>query len=195
MSKTIGTNVAFFRRKKGITQRQLADKTNLSVSFISHIENNISKPSSESINNIAKVLGVSVSDLEVDDNLQKLKNEDIELIKLLTKLTIDTKIEWSKHEDGYAYYSTQVKDVTYNLNFSYNYGGEIDKITLEIYSNGIDEPIYITSDTNGYYKTMFNLIEEIQTLERDKSPVFRYIKDLEDLDNGVSDDDEQIPFW
>ncbi len=195
MSKTIGTNVAFFRRKKGLTQRQLADKTNLSVSFISHIENNISKPSSESMQNIAKVLGVSVSDLEVDAHLQKLKNEDIELIKLLIKLTIDTKIERLRCEEEYCCYSTQVKNVTYNLRYSNNYGGDIDSINLEIYSDDIGEPNYnINSDTNGYYNIMFKLIDEIQTLERDKSPVFRYMKDLEDLDNGVIDENGDLPF-
>ena len=44
MNNTISENLAFYRRKRNLTQKELAEKTGLSISFISHIENKVSEP-------------------------------------------------------------------------------------------------------------------------------------------------------
>lgn len=185
MSNTISENLAFYRRKRNLTQKELAEKTGLSISFISHIENKVSEPSDENLKKIADALGVSVSDLRVDENLKKLKNENIELIKLLTKLTRDLKIKWECNNNGYGdYYISEINNNTYNLSYGFNIGGEIDYIKLEIISDNLRNPVIIDSQNdNNEYNYLFNLINEIKTLEHDNSPVFSFLKDLEELDN------------
>ncbi len=56
----IGLNIAFYRKKAGMTQEQLAEKANLSRNFISTVEApNIVKPLSlESLFNIAQAMGI-----------------------------------------------------------------------------------------------------------------------------------------
>ena len=41
--QTLGLRIAYYRKKKGMTQEQLADKLNMSWSFISQVEANNGK--------------------------------------------------------------------------------------------------------------------------------------------------------
>ena len=68
-NKTLGIKISCFRRLKGYTQSQLAERTGVSLSYIAKIEgglvsNCVSLPV---INNIAKELDISIDDL-VDSN-------------------------------------------------------------------------------------------------------------------------------
>ncbi|MDU1316914.1 helix-turn-helix transcriptional regulator, partial [Anaerococcus hydrogenalis] len=103
MNNTISENLAFYRRKRNLTQKELAEKTGLSISFISHIENKVSEPSDENLKKIADALGVLPSDLKSDGDLKKIKNENIELVKLLIKLTREEKIKWDYDNDSSAW--------------------------------------------------------------------------------------------
>ena len=185
MGNTISENLSFFRRKKGYTQKELAKNTGLSVSFISHIENKVSEPSEENLVKIADALDVSVSDLKVDDNLKKLKNDDIELIKLLTKLTSNSKIS-CKLEQSSNYrnlLSTNINDVNYKLIYSSNMNGDVYFIVLNIISDIVEKPISIRSDVNNNYDYLFELVQSINNLEREQYPIFKFLKDLEKLDD------------
>lgn len=183
MNNTISENLAFYRRKRNLTQKELAKKTGLSISFISHIENKVSEPSDENLKKIADALGVSVSDLRVDENLKKLKNEDIELLKLLIKLTLNLKIEWGFTVDNYGdCYYTNINDVDYRIRYRLNNSGDIYYIYLSIVSELTSKPIMIDSENNNNYDYLFELVQTITNLERDKNPVFKYLKDLENLD-------------
>lgn len=51
------------RLEKQLTQKELAKITGLSTSFISSMERGINAPSFETLESIAKALGVSVEDL------------------------------------------------------------------------------------------------------------------------------------
>ena len=58
--KNIGFRIQFFRKKSGLSQEQLAEKTGLSYSTISHIESLSPYPMSMSaIYQIANALGVA----------------------------------------------------------------------------------------------------------------------------------------
>ena len=104
MKNDISKNLAYFRRKRNMTQKELAKRTGLSISFISHIENKISEPSDENLKKIAEVLEVSPSDLQQNEDLKTIRDENLELIKLLIKLTLEEKIEWEKMSDEHSYY-------------------------------------------------------------------------------------------
>lgn len=59
----IGDNLLELRIKKKLTQQALANKSNIDRSMISKIEKNKTQPSLSTLENIAKALEVSVSEL------------------------------------------------------------------------------------------------------------------------------------
>ena len=63
LSKFIGANIKGFRKEKGLSQRELANKVDLSQSSIAQYERGDLFPSLESIYKISFALEISVSDL------------------------------------------------------------------------------------------------------------------------------------
>ena len=59
----IGDEIKLYRKRKGMTQVQLADTLNLAQSTIASWEKNTRRPDIDLLPTIAKVLGVAVSDL------------------------------------------------------------------------------------------------------------------------------------
>ena len=59
----LGDNIKRRRKALHLTQQQLADKSNLSLNFVGKIEVAFSKPSLDTLIDIASALDVSVSDL------------------------------------------------------------------------------------------------------------------------------------
>lgn len=57
----IGTAIKTIRKKKGLTQKQMGDKCNLSLNAVSNIEKNASFPPKATIERICKVLEIPVS--------------------------------------------------------------------------------------------------------------------------------------
>lgn len=75
----IGKLIKKERKKKGITQEELANKTNYSLSFIANIESNTSQSFSlHTLYNIANALNVSVHNLIPDG--KDLKKTEYKLI-------------------------------------------------------------------------------------------------------------------
>lgn len=60
MDNTLGKRVASLRKRRGDTQKDLADRAGLSIPFISDIENDKRSPGSESLLRLADALGVSM---------------------------------------------------------------------------------------------------------------------------------------
>lgn len=58
-----GDIIKSFRKEKRLTQKELADKVNLTSQVISNIERNYTSVSAEDLANIAKVLGVTPNQL------------------------------------------------------------------------------------------------------------------------------------
>lgn len=189
----LSENIAYYRRKKGFTQKELAEKTGLSRSFISQIENNTNTPSNDSLFKIAEALGISVESLK-DNEKNYVKDEDIEILKLLIDLTLDLKIKWEEtpvSTEMYSdyFYRTVINDVTYDLTYDIyrDYGGEYyDDIDLRI-KHDEDNCYWISSkDDANKDKILTQLLESIKGLERDKSPLFNIINDLEKLKDDSS---------
>ncbi len=53
---TLGRNIYFYRKKKMLTQEELAEQTGLSVGFISQLERGITKPSIDTLSDICDFL-------------------------------------------------------------------------------------------------------------------------------------------
>jgi len=61
--KELGKNIKKRRKELGLTQQELADRLDKSLNFIGKIEVAFSKPSLDTLIEIAQVLECSVSDL------------------------------------------------------------------------------------------------------------------------------------
>ena len=59
----LGKNIKKFRKKAGLTQQGLADKVGISLNFMGKIEVAFSKPSLDTVIDIADKLNTTVSDL------------------------------------------------------------------------------------------------------------------------------------
>lgn len=67
----VGQAIKFYRKKLGMTQEQLAEKSNLSVKYISLIENGSSKNISiQKLSNIATALDVNLASMLATDKPQ-----------------------------------------------------------------------------------------------------------------------------
>lgn len=72
----VGKNIRKYRKQKGLTQRQLAEKCNYSENFIGDIENNTFKTFSlNTLYHISKVLGVHIKYLfeDLEEEVEKNK--------------------------------------------------------------------------------------------------------------------------
>lgn len=69
----IGRQIALHRQRTGITQEQLAEMCNLSVTHISRIENGHRRPSLDVLISIADILGTTIDGLlagnQINDDL------------------------------------------------------------------------------------------------------------------------------
>lgn len=61
--KLLAKNIKQRRQKLGLTQQQLADRLNMSLNFVGKIEVAFSKPSLDTLIEIAEALETTVSDL------------------------------------------------------------------------------------------------------------------------------------
>lgn len=63
INKALGKNIRALRKKKELTQEELAYKSELDYSYINQIENGKRNPSMEAVERIAKALGTKVQNL------------------------------------------------------------------------------------------------------------------------------------
>lgn len=186
-------NLEYYRKKKKMTQGELAKKIGVSTTFVSQIENGISNPSDENLLKISEILNVSVNDLNLSNRNTLSSNTDIiiELIRLLKMKTKSNLIEWIDYDDNsidFTIYKTTVKDTEYLLivnpdeNLNSNLDIEVEQsLILEIKTKG-NNTIRITDENNQeYQKELGLLLYEIQKPEFDYYTVKRLIQELNDL--------------
>jgi len=90
----IGQKIKELRLENGLTQKELANRCELTKGFISQIENNVTSPSIYTLDNILEVLGSSLSDFFHEDKEENayVFTEDDFYIKLDEELK--HKIKW-----------------------------------------------------------------------------------------------------
>lgn len=59
----LGKRIAYFRRRAGLTQEELAEKTEYSVDFIGLVERGINAPTVARLADVANAVGVEVWEL------------------------------------------------------------------------------------------------------------------------------------
>lgn len=60
--KKYGKTIAKLRKEKGLTQEQLGKKLNISYQAISKWENDLSEPSLDTLENLSKVFGITLTE-------------------------------------------------------------------------------------------------------------------------------------
>lgn len=81
----IGESIKIFRKNSGLTQQQLADKSNISRSYLADVEKNRYNPSIDTLQKIATSLGVSVDVFLKDEAGTTTINENIQTSSLSLK--------------------------------------------------------------------------------------------------------------
>ncbi|MDR1956290.1 MAG: helix-turn-helix domain-containing protein [Treponema sp.] len=59
----LGKRIRFYRQQRQLSQATLAERADISITFLSKIERGLKFPTSETLSGIANGLGVSLSDL------------------------------------------------------------------------------------------------------------------------------------
>ena len=59
----LGKKVKYLRRRANLTQAQLAEKTDLSINYVSEIETGIASPTLKTLLKLAQELGVEIKEL------------------------------------------------------------------------------------------------------------------------------------
>jgi len=89
----LGKRIQFFRKQRQLSQAVLAEKADISTTFLSKIERGIKYPTSETISGIANGLGVELRDLFCQDEMQadyqkmldRLQNDVMQTVETVFK--------------------------------------------------------------------------------------------------------------
>ena len=85
MINTVGENIKYYRKLKGMKQRQLAEKSSLSERSIISYENGKRFPKIEQLISLSKALGISVDKLNPDIDLPNVQIIEKPLSEYSTK--------------------------------------------------------------------------------------------------------------
>lgn len=77
MKNVIGENIKRVREKKGMTQKELAEKCNLATITIRQYESGKREPKTRTLNKIAKALDVYILELTIDKHAHHMSILDI----------------------------------------------------------------------------------------------------------------------
>ncbi|WP_211746396.1 helix-turn-helix transcriptional regulator [Paenibacillus sp. Marseille-Q4541] len=102
---SIGANIKEWRKIRGLTQLQLAEKTNLSRSYVADLERNRYNPSVETLEAFAKVLNIKISDLI------ESKNPDLHEESELADIPIEKLNQYTLTYKGHTLSKEEADDV------------------------------------------------------------------------------------
>ncbi|MCK4818352.1 helix-turn-helix transcriptional regulator, partial [bacterium] len=84
-SNKFSENLARIRREKGISQKDLADRSGISSRMIAHYEKHVSHPALEKIERIAETLNVSIAELLGFTSITKNSEASVSLSNINTR--------------------------------------------------------------------------------------------------------------
>ncbi|MGP7817730.1 helix-turn-helix domain-containing protein [Niallia sp. 01092] len=103
---TVGENIKLHRKKAKLTQQQLAEKANMSRSYLADLERNRYNPSLDTLKAIAVALNINVSDIVEDKN--KIEDFNPELTEKDEKdiqKELQKMIDGLEGKNGYAHFN------------------------------------------------------------------------------------------
>ncbi len=84
--RKIGKNIKKIRMQKGLSQQQLAQKSGISQSFLSALENGKKSPTVDSLNKICRSLGISLAEFFSRERSQEFAALPAEIVTLVEEL-------------------------------------------------------------------------------------------------------------
>ena len=121
ITMTVGENIRRIRKEKHLSQRELGKKLGISQQMIGQYENNPTPPKLETVRKIAKVLNVSVSELdprvdaEIDSlelELRRLQNKEFEEF---SRLISEEMFFSEKYDEIIKQYDPKIKELYMHL--------------------------------------------------------------------------------
>jgi transcriptional regulator with XRE-family HTH domain len=76
----IGTNIKKYRKEKGLTQRELADKLNIATNSLSRYEIGERRPPIDMIEKIAEILNITPIQLMYDEEVENALDQSAEIL-------------------------------------------------------------------------------------------------------------------
>ncbi|MDR0497927.1 MAG: helix-turn-helix domain-containing protein [Treponema sp.] len=91
--KLLGNRIKFYRKQRQLSQAELAEKADISITFLSKIERGIKYPTSETLSGIANGLGVELFNLfqqaekpsSHQNMLDRLQNDVMQTVEAVFK--------------------------------------------------------------------------------------------------------------
>ena len=77
----LGKRIQFFRKQRQLSQAVLAEKADISTTFLSKIERGIKYPTSETVSGIANGLGVELCELFQQEEIPKNYNNTLDRLQ------------------------------------------------------------------------------------------------------------------
>lgn len=170
---TIGNNIKRIREEKGMTQKELADKCNIIYQTIGKYERNLLNPKYETLEKIAKALGVSSFDL-IDGYkvpVYQVKHINIELEPWALYYSNIFNTYKEKSDLFYTWYRRKKQEVSYELDklksvkFDFNipfhdYGQDIGKASNDFFTDHINYLQGLINDLDYLFETLEGMYEE-----------------------------------
>lgn len=107
----LGENIKKYRKEKGMTQEELAQKCGLSKNGLWNYENNKRQPNIKTLNKIIDALGIKITDL-IDNtiSLDERKKFTVNYVKEMTENTLETITKQSKETEEIVKKSKELID-------------------------------------------------------------------------------------
>ena len=182
---SISDNIAYYRKKCQLTQKQLASMMNKSEKVIQEYENGVTEPTIKTLYPLAEVLGITLEQLIADkittDKTPSICNEDL---KKIEKVLIDNKITF----EGLNKIIEQSKKIN-KLDYFYDDFGNyvlLRYVSTFPYKNDSDafHDIHIKSDnlSGGKYKVLcFKTSEQLNKKFRELNELIFITQRLKEL--------------
>ena len=178
LKETLSNNIIKFRTRKGITQRQLSEKTNISIIALNRYEKGTIIPNLEAIIKIADVLNVSIDELVGRNETKKESNnykiycklpERIKMLRVekglsqgeLSKLLNVKPATMRIWEESFVNVTDRLIDIAkfYNVSFDYLFGRTDEKGIFKEPTESINERLKILCSKMPYAELGRKLIK------------------------------------
>ena len=95
----LGTKIKELRKKKGLTQIELSEKTRLTERTIQRIENHEVEPSKHSLKKMGEVLGHNLNEQKLNNMTKKQRLLNIFIISISILIVVEFIIGWLTWEE------------------------------------------------------------------------------------------------
>lgn len=147
----IGDRFKELRKEKNLTLKELAEKTGLSIGYLSNLERNISSPTLEYMHRICEILGVSIIDLLIPQRQEHI------IVRKADKITIIENDFLKCESMSYGKYSMECLCITLHPGASFKdktWGHVYDELGIVVQGSmeiSIGTNIYTLYEGDSFY--------------------------------------------